>query len=270
MTPMKITAYITIILIASLLFVVVQTASAQDIVSGVNPGDQFTYSVTGSYSSDAPLANVPEEVINAAASAYFKITIANVSNPNVGYTWLWHFTNGTDQTGDGITNIEIPSENIGPFPLIVSANLTTDESIHPHFGPRSTFNETVMWTYTNYTRETNRLETQFVEQNNQTEVTKYRAVNRDTYFDKRTGMLVQLNDNTDYQNPTFTTTIAWKLIGQNVWTFASAGSYPPTPFFTLPVIIAIIIVIAILVVALGFVLSNKRRNAKRKQLLKKK
>ena len=106
---MKLKTNITIILIVSLFFMTIQTASAQDIVAGVKPGDQFTYSVTGSYSSDAP-SDLPAEVVNAAESVYFKVTIVNVSNPNVGYMWLWHFTNGTEQTGDG--NVLRKSSNL--------------------------------------------------------------------------------------------------------------------------------------------------------------
>jgi hypothetical protein len=273
MTPMKLTAYATLIMVPTLLLLaILPIASAQDvtIVAGVKPGDQFTYTVTGSYSSNAPLADVPAEVLNAAASAYFRITIVNVSNPNVGYTYVWHFTNGTEQNGDGITNLEIPSESAGPFWPIVSANLTTNEKIHPHFGDQSVFNETVMWTYSNYTRETNRLQTESQEFNNQTAVNKYRTVDSDAYFDKQTGMLVSLNDQTYYQSPTFTTTITWTLAGQTAWTFDSPGSYPPAPFWTLPVIIAVAIVIVILVVALGWFVSSKRAQARRRQLLKEK
>lgn len=274
MTPMKLTAYITIILIASLLFLGVQAVSAQDtILVGIKKDNQFTYKVTGSYSSNAPIADVPDEVINAMASEYFKVTIVNVSSPNIEYEWVWHFTNGTEQTDNGthgITNIEIPSESVGPFTLIVPANLTTADSIHPHYGPRTAFNETVMWTYTNYTRATNRLQMESQEQNNQTSVTKYRTIQSDAYFDKQTGMLVSINDQTYYQNPSFTTTLTWTLIGQTAWTFDSAGSYPPTPFWTLPAIIAVAIVIGILVVALGWFVSSKRAAARRKQLLKKK
>jgi hypothetical protein len=257
---------ITIILMALLLSGIVQIALAQDIVAGVKPGDQFTYSVTGSYSSNAPIADVPEEVLAAQASEYFTVTIVNVSGPQIYYDWSWHFNNGSEPlSNSSMVDIEITA-NTGPFWPIVSANLTAGERIHPHLGPYlSTFNETVMYTYTNYTRETNRLERTSAEQNNVTQA--IRTVHSDTYFDRQTGMLVQLNDETDYQNPAFTTTITWKLSGQNVWTYASAGSYPPAPFFSLPVIIAIVVVVAILVVALGIVLSNKRRNARRRRLL---
>jgi hypothetical protein len=229
----------------------------------------FTYSVTGSYSSNAPIANVPEEVLNAQATAYFKVTILNVTGPEIWYDWSWHFSNGSAPINNSsVLNIETTG-NTGPFWPIVSANLTMGERIHPHYGPDlSAFNETVMYAYTNYTRETNRLELQFAEQNNVTQAT--RTVHSDTYFDKQTGILVQLNEQSDYQNPAFTTTITWKLIGQSAWTYASAGSYPPAPLVTLPVIIAIVVVVAILVVALGMFLSNQRRKAKRKQLLKKK
>jgi hypothetical protein len=266
MTHMKLRMYIIAIMVALLLLMVFRTALAQEsIVSGLAPGNVFTYTVTGSYSSGAPIADVPDEVINAQATEYFKVTIVNVAGPEIGYSWFWQFNNGTSITNSSTLNIETV-ENTGPFWAIVSANLTADERIHPHFGPDlSTFNETVRYAYTNYTRDTNRLQLEFAYQNNVTMATK--TEHTDTYFDKQTGMLVQLNDETDYQNPAFTTTITWKLIGQNVWTYASAGSYPPAPFFSLPVIIAIVVVVAILVVALGIVLSNKRRNARRRRLL---
>jgi hypothetical protein len=94
-------------------------------------------------------------------------------------------------------------------------------------------------------------------------------VNSDAYFDKLTGMLVSLKDQTVYQNPSFTTTITWTLAGQNAWTFDSPGSYPPTPFWTLPVIIAVAVVIAIPVVIAGWFVSKKRRDARRNKLLRK-
>ncbi len=272
--PMKLTAYLTVIMISVLLLLAtVYSAAAQTeitIVAGVKPGDQFTYTITGSYSQNAPLESVPAEVINAAASSYFKITIVNVSNPNVGYTYIWHFANGTDQNGDGIANLEIPSEDEGPFWTIVPANLTKGQKIHEHFGDQSTFNDTIMWNYANYTRETNFWQTSSEQVNNSTGVDKYRTVNSDIYFDKQTGMLVSLNEQSYYQNPTFTTTITWTLAGQTAWDFSSQGSYPPTPFWTLPVIIAVGVVIGVLVVALGWFLSGKRAQARRKQLLKKK
>jgi hypothetical protein len=271
---MKLTAYITILLVASMLLVaIVPTASAQEaILAGVKPGDQFTYTVAGTYSSNAPLSDVPDEILNAAATEFFRITIVSVSSPNIEYEWVWHFTNGTERTDNGthgITNIEIPSESLGPFQLMVSANLTTDESIHPHYGPRLTFNETVMWPYSNYTRATNRLQTETQEQNNQTAVTKYRTVQSDAYYDKLTGMLVSLDEETLYQNPSFTTSLKWTLSGQTAWTYASSGSFPPAPFWTLPVIIAVAIVIAFVVVALVWFVSSKRTQARRRQLLKK-
>jgi hypothetical protein len=272
MNPMKLTAYVTILLIASMLIIAVQTASAQNdtILVGVKPGDQFTYTVTGSHSSNAPIGSVPEEVLNAEASTSFTITIVNASTPNIGYTYVWRFTNGTEQTGDGINNIEIPSESVGPFWPIVPANLTAGEKIHIHFADQSEFNETIRWTYTNYTRETNHLQTETQEQNNQSAVTLYRTVESDAYFDKITGMLVSLNDQTYYQNPSFQTTITWKLVGQTVWTSDSAGSYPPEPFWTLPVIVSVGVVIGVVVVGLGLFASSKMAAAKRRKLLKKK
>jgi hypothetical protein len=264
---MKSKLYITIILIALLFLGAVHVASAQDIVAGVAPGDQFTYSVTGSYPVDDPNAQVPQEVIDASQTVYFKVDIINVTGPEIGYNWNWHFANGTHLNDTGTVNVET-TLYVGPFWTIVPANLTTGERIHPHFGPdQSVFNETVRYLYTNYTRDTNRLQLDFAYQNNITQAIKYEQT--DTYFDKLTGMLVQLTDKVDYQNPTFTTEVVWKLSGQNVWTYASAGSYPLEPFFSLPVIIAITVGVAVVVVIAGWFVSNKRRDARRRKLLKK-
>ena len=146
MTSMKLRMYITIIMVALLLLMVFRTALAQEnIVSGLAPGNVFTYSVTGSYSSNDPIAEIPDEVINAQATEYFKVTIVNVAGPEIGYSWFWQFNNGTSITNSSTLNIETV-ENTGPFWAIVSANLTAGERIHPHFGPDlSTFNETVMY-----------------------------------------------------------------------------------------------------------------------------
>ena len=266
MTSMKLRMYITIIIIGLLLFGVVRAASAQDIVAGVAPGNEFTYSVTGSYPTNDPNAQIPQEVIDAKATDSYKVTITSVSGPEIGLHITWKFTNGTISETDGSVNVETTG-NVGGFWAIVSANLTAGDPIHPHFGPDSrAFNETGLLTYTNYTRETNRLQLEFYYQNNVTQALKRELT--DTYFDKRTGMLVQLNDQTDYQNPAFTTVITWNLIEQNAWTSSSPGSFPPEPFFSLPVIVAIVVAVAIVVVVV--VVSNKRKAARRKQLLKKK
>ena len=268
-THMKNKRYLTIIPMALMLLGTVQIALAQDIAAGVKPGDQFTYTVTGSYSDNAPIEDVPEEVLSARASEYFTVTIVSVSGPQIFYDWSWHFNNGSAPiSNSSMLNVET-TESTGPFSLIVSANLTTDDWIHPHIGSRATFNETIMWTYTNYTRETNRWETQSIEQNSKTEVIKYRRVHRDTYFDKQTGMLVQFNENTDYQNPTFTTSIKWELIGQ-AWTFNSPGSYPLAPFFSVPVIIGLAVVVALVVVIAVTLVSNRIKKARQRALLKKK
>jgi hypothetical protein len=84
-------------------------------------------------------------------------------------------------------------------------------------------------------------------------------------------MLVQLNDVSNYQNPAFTTTITWKLRETNAWDSSSSGSFPIEPFFTLPVIIAIVVVVGVVVAVLGtWAVSNQRRKARQRAILKKK
>jgi len=266
MTPMKSRPYIALVLMALLFSGIIQVALAQDILIGLKPGDQFTYKVTGSFSSNAPQDEIPE-VISASETEFFKVTIDSVTGYEISYTWFWQFRNGTSMTNSSMLNIETTGST-GPFWAIIPANLTKNSRIHPHYGPdRSEINETVKYLYTNYTRETNRLQLEFAYQNNVTQATKFEKT--DTYFDRLTGMLVKLTDETNYQNPAFTTTVTWELIGQNVWTFASAGSSPPEPFFTLPVIIAIAIAVALLVAILAVWVSGKKKKARQKEILRK-
>jgi hypothetical protein len=266
---MKLRVCITIVMITILLFGVAKVAFAQDIVAGVAPGNEFTYTVTGTYPTDNPSLDIPQEVIDASTTLYYKVTIDSVSGPEIELSLEWKFTNGTILKNQSSVNIEIPGTGTS-FWAIVSANLTAGELIHPHFGPDlSVFNETVNWIYTNYTRQTNRLELKYVEQNNVTQAT--RQVDSDTYFDKFTGMLVQLNYETNYQNPTFRTTLTWKLVGQNVWDSTSPGSFAIEQFFSLPVIIAIVVVIAVLgVILAAWAVANQRKKARQKAILRKK
>jgi hypothetical protein len=271
---MQTRVYITIILMALLVSGVIHVAAAQDIVAGVKPGDVFTYDVTGSYPANDPTLDIPPAVISAHATDHFTVLIDAVTDsvpgPEVGYTVFWHFNNGSAPRNEsGIVNLETTA-NTGTFWAIVSANLNTTQRIHPHFGPDlSVFNETIRYTYSNYTRDTNRLQLEFAYQNNVTGATYTEQT--DTYFDKQTGMLVQLNDVSNYQNPAFTTTITWKLRETNAWDSSSSGSFPIEPFFTLPVIIAIVVVVGVVVAVLGtWAVSNQRRKARQRAILKKK
>lgn len=266
---MKTRVYISIILMALAVSGIIHVAAAQDIVAGVKPGDEFTYMVTGSYPTDDPTLDIPQQVIDAHATDHFKLVIDSVSGPEVGYTWYWYFNNGSKpQNGSDTVNIETTA-NTGPFWAIVSANLNTTQRIHPHFGPDlSVFNETGRIEYANYTREANRLQLEFAYQNNVTGATY--AEYSDTYFDKQTGILIQLSDVSDYQNPAFVTAINWKLTETNAWTSSSSGSFAIEPFFTLPVIITIVVVVAVVVVVLAvWAVSSQRKKARKRAILRK-
>ncbi len=273
MTAMLLRVYIITVMVALLLLTTVEAALAQftqeNLVAGVKPGDSFTYTATGTYPGELSPQSIPPEVLSAQATQFYRITILNVTGPEIGYAYSWQFNNGSNPIeGESRFNVET-TENSGGFWPIVAANITASERLYPHYAPDlRTFNETIKYTYSNYTRETNKLELQFAEQSNVTQAV--RVVHSNAYFDKLTGMLVRLDDETNYQNPTYTTTFAWILAGQTAWTYASAGSSPPESFFSLPVIIAIAVVVAIVVVIGGWFVAKKRRDARRKQLLRKK
>ena len=179
-------------------------------------GDVFTYELEGLWEPNDPNATISDTILQLNMTEWYRVTITNVSDPEILIHTVWRFKNGTEIEGEGKVDIETGISS-GGFYAIYAANLKAGESTHPMGFDQVTINSTVIREYPGGTRETNRLilAAQFYNVNDPTRLyNDYRTIQ----FDKQTGMMVEFRNQNIYNNPKMTETILWKLRDSNVWT----------------------------------------------------
>jgi len=212
---------ILVVVIVVLAFVIFSgLQSTQGAVPGVKEGDEFIYDIRGSWSSNDADVIMPEAFSQLNMTEWYKITVIEVSGPEVSIEAIWRFTNGTEFKGTGTVNVETgiynPTEG---FWAIYGANLKANDRTRPLGPDRATVNETITSNYgAGGTRETNRVSLirEYVDADDPTLSTfwtEYININ----FDRKTGILVELLDMSVYNNPQQTLTIVWKIKESNVW-----------------------------------------------------
>ena len=158
MTSMKARLYTIIFLIAVLCTVPVGAALAQNNASGVSMGNEFVYSLKSSWISNDPNAAMPNGLADINMTDYYKVAVTAVSGANVSTHTKWHYKNGTDVETDGSVSTETTAYQ-GGFWAIIASNINKNDRVHPNSEhDQSTINETVMWDYQTYKRETNHLD----------------------------------------------------------------------------------------------------------------
>lgn len=186
------------------------------VASGVAEGDVFTYEVKGLWTSDDPNATISDSLLQLNMTELYRVTITNVSGPEVLTRNVWRLTNGTEIEEEGEVNIETGIYS-GGFWAIYAANLEPNDRIRSRGIDQSTVNDTLTRDYNaGNTRETNilRLTNQYYNVNDPTRLyTDYITIE----FDKQTGILVELKHEKTYNNPELTEIIWWKLADSNVW-----------------------------------------------------
>lgn len=184
---------------------------------GVKVGDEFTYSLNGFYSSDDPNATMPENFPQINMTEWFKVLVTDVSGAEVSVNTIWRFTNGTELNQSSTIDVDtgIPNPTNGFYP-IYAANLKANDYIRPHGPDRSTINETINRQYASGTRQTN-FRTISIPSYDENDSSKTWVETPTIYFDKQTGMLVELRDVNVYTNPQMTLTVVWTLTDTNVW-----------------------------------------------------
>ncbi len=234
---MKTRFLVLILLAATIDTLAIGAAAAQTRVPGVSAGMEFTYSQSSLWlSSDANLPQ-PAGLADVNMTDYYRVTITQVSVSNVSTHVRWHFKNGTDLEKDGSVSLETTSYQ-GEFWAVIGSNLNAGDRVHPNSEQDlSTINETVGWSYGSYQRLVNHLSLVFANEKSDFPNSTY-TENVDTYFDRQTGALVQLEDMHTNSNPLTTLTVTWRLTSQTAW----AG--PDTPEnSTLPIVIAGVVVL---------------------------
>lgn len=221
-----------IVLLALLLFIIVILAviiftnlgmqPAEAAVPGVAKGDVFTYNIMGIVNAP-PKSSIPEEIpstfLNLNKTEWYRVTVTDVSGPEVSIETTQHFKNGTEFTGTGLVNVEtgINSPMEG-FWAIFASNLNANDRVHPNGPERSTVNATMTRDYgEGGIRETNALTITSGPYVDQDDPSKTYTEYGNTYFDRQTGMLVELRYIYVYNNPEVTLQLVWKLADTNRW-----------------------------------------------------
>jgi len=214
---------------------------AQTYAPGVAEGDTFTYDITGFWSSTDPSVAVPQSLLELNETDYYEVRINGTSGAEVIATSTLHFKNGSDISSVGSLNLETGVATSAL--LILAANLNANDRIHPTGQDTITINETVVRNYLGEDRETNHLI--FTYQENGITGTV------DRYFDRETGMLVELRDETSYVNPDTTIIVSRKIKETSVW-----GNPMEIPWL---LIIPILVVIAVIIGVLFYIKKKRKR-----------
>lgn len=248
---MNIKIYILILLLCIVCSFTVKTALAQERVPGVSVGNEFTCSERSFWLSD-PNTPQPAGLADVNITDYYRVTVTGVQGSNVSIHTRWHFTNGTDVEKDGSVSTET-TVYAGGFWAIIGSNLNATDRVHPNSeGDLSTINETLSWNYGSYERQTNHLTLVFNSEKRANSTSPY-TENVDTYFDRQTGALVQLEDNHVYSDPETILAVTWDLVSQNAWSSSDTNQIPLT-FIVLAVVVAVLVIVLLI-----FLIFRRRR-----------
>jgi hypothetical protein len=201
------------ILILAVIILTYSGTSTQTRVPGVSPGDTFTYDVSSFWVPSDPNAIVPQEFLEINQTESFRVTITDISGSMVTTLDTWVFKNGTEHNSTGLVNVET-GFNSGGFWPVVAANLRKNDLLHPAGQNQITVNETIITEYPSGARETNYFTLNY-EGND--ENYGYYVAEGDYYFDRATGMLVELYDKSEFLSANMQCAILWKIKESNIW-----------------------------------------------------
>jgi hypothetical protein len=191
------------------LLTLVVTASAQPGTVGVSVGNNFRFSVTVSWSSTDPSATPPSDLVETNNTEWAQLNITAISGSNITGQMTGHYKNGTETTNGGWINVT-NGQSVNLTLLIISAGLGPGDSIYPSWPLM--INETVPRTYASLvTRDTNHI--------NYTYPTGGQNYTMNIYWDKSTGVMVEMLQETLNQTDTYTTMSLMhaQIISSNVW-----------------------------------------------------
>jgi hypothetical protein len=204
---------VVIILILAIIIFAYLGTSTQARVPGVSVGDTFTFDVTFFWNSSDPNAVVPQTFLETNQTESFRVTITDINGSMVTTRDTWVFKNGTESTSTGLVDVESGTSS-GGFWAVVAANLGKGDLLHPAGTNGITVNETIMREYPSGARETNHFTINYQDHD---ETYGYYSAECDYYFDKATGMLVELYDKSTFLSANMQSAILWKLKESNVW-----------------------------------------------------
>jgi hypothetical protein len=185
---------------------------------GVNVGDTFTYKLMGYSVLFNSTAVTPAYLSEYNNTDYYQVNITGIKGSVVSFDTVWKFTNGTAIQNSEWVNLAT-GNNSGVFWAIYPSNLNANNMLYPKEANTGLIvNSTGSQTYSTGTRQTNywSIENVFTYINDPTGNT-VQDILTSLYFDKQTGMLVDLTNIQYYNNPYYNIIITWQLTNSTVW-----------------------------------------------------
>ncbi len=217
------------------------TALAVDVTVGVSKGDTFTFDHKCYFTSDNPNAEIPPDFAEINQTDWFRLRINEVSQYIVEYDTTLHYRNGTEIIGNATMNIgsgDIEWEDsFGLQPIVfymIAANLAPNNNIFPLDMYSDKVAETSIRTYENGQRETNSFTNFYGDEINSSEYLQY--------FDKATGILVELTRNIHQTMGDYSRTLTEKVTLRESSTWV-------VPEFA-PIMLPLVMIMASLIVLL--------------------
>ena len=194
----------------------VASVLAQPRTVGVSVGEWFMYGdISVHWSSNDPNATIPDYLVEFNDTEYATISIVNFVNTNVTVDMTTHYKNGSDEITGGFVDVETGDGDNATM-LIISANLNENDTIYTS-GMYSTWriNETITRIYPDSVRETNHLNVTM--EYTMPPIYQYTSLNY--YWDRPTGMLVEMSQNLTQQMGENITTASMsiRITDSDVW-----------------------------------------------------
>lgn len=262
---MKNNVFIAMLMVCGLVSVAVCGAMAQDeSVLGVKAGDNFTYSFEVHWNSTDPNKTVREEFsnLNQTLSIHFNITdvMSIVGMAYVNVTTLNR--DGTQIVEPGYINV-LSGQGVNAQLFIIQANLTAGDKAYPDSDPAKvtagvsaesfTISDSTTLTYLGVSREVNHY--------HESKTDSDGTVIRDAYFDKTTGVLLELTISHSFVvTPDEKDSEHWRITQFNSEVGPSDGtnSAESLPDWVLYAVIVIVVVIIAVLVAMLMLRGRKK------------
>ncbi len=240
--------------VLTLLSVAVIPASGTTYTPGVKAGDNVKYSnFNASWQSTDSTQRKPQFITDFQNTNFVLLGVQSVTGANVTAKLTWDFKNGTaerSQTLEGSVRYGGGNLTVAGFlPLLVAGGLGTTDKVED-MSNAPTFNSTITRTYAGASRDVNYLN---VNQSSSGGGTSF-SVHIQVYFDKITGVLLELSSTFSSTISTGTTTSSASLAATetSLWSATILGLSPLVFYGIIGAVIAVVVVV-------GAVLLMRRR-----------
>lgn len=201
---------------------------------GVAVGDSFKYSVKVVFETNDPTIQTPQWIEEAHEVDFFLMTITEISETHLSYNGTSHYENGTVQTSGAYHPLDYT------FGFFIPINKSQGDILTTATNPIY-INETIPRAYADSMRDTNHAT--FYSDFGAGGGVTYENALHDWYWDKLTGVLVEMSVHHIDQTAGYTTSLAvsYLIVNTNLWVVPEFLSFLILPVFMITTILTIIV-----------------------------